>query len=207
MKLDIGRYTDFLFDFDGVIVDSVNVKTAAFAELYGPFGDSVVSRVIRHHISHGGMSRFEKFRHYHKDYLGREISETEIAELARRFSELTVDKVLKAPFIKGAPEFLGILKRNNKSMFVVSGAPEDEIKKIVEKKYLGQYFADVKGSPRSKKSNIEYLLKKHGIKSSASAYFGDSEEDQNAANGLDIDFVPINYFSGKMGYKDFTCLL
>ena len=57
----------FAFDFDGVIVDSVNIKTEAFAEIYKPYGQKIVDRVINHHISNGGMSRFKKFK-YNKNY-------------------------------------------------------------------------------------------------------------------------------------------
>ena len=34
-----------IFDFDGVIAESVEVKTDAFANLYQPYGDNVVNKV------------------------------------------------------------------------------------------------------------------------------------------------------------------
>ena len=57
-----------IFDFDGTIVDSVNIKTNAFAKIYEPFGKNIVKKVIKHHNENGGLSRFEKFKHYHKKY-------------------------------------------------------------------------------------------------------------------------------------------
>ena len=45
-----------LFDFDGVIADSVHVKTEAFAKIYEPYGKEVVNRVVTHHIANGGVS-------------------------------------------------------------------------------------------------------------------------------------------------------
>ena len=53
-----------VFDFDGVIAESVQVKTNAFAELYGPFGNDVVQKVISHHEANGGVSRYEKIKYY-----------------------------------------------------------------------------------------------------------------------------------------------
>ena len=50
-----------IFDFDGVIAESVNVKTEAFASLYEPYGKDVVNKVEQHHLANGGVSRFEKF--------------------------------------------------------------------------------------------------------------------------------------------------
>mgnify|MGYP006077874289 FL=1 len=47
-----------IFDYDGVIAESVNVKTEAFAELYKPYGTDIVQKVIKHHEANGGVSRF-----------------------------------------------------------------------------------------------------------------------------------------------------
>ena len=49
-----------IFDFDGVIVESINVKKEAFEKLYQKYGDEIVYKVIAHHMANGGMSRFEK---------------------------------------------------------------------------------------------------------------------------------------------------
>jgi len=58
-----------IFDFDGVIVESVQVKTDAFAEIYNPFGKEIVQKVVKHHKANGGISRFEKFELYHRNFL------------------------------------------------------------------------------------------------------------------------------------------
>ncbi|MBT7899475.1 MAG: HAD hydrolase-like protein, partial [Candidatus Marinimicrobia bacterium] len=55
-----------IFDFDGVIADSVQVKTDAFASLYEQYGDNIVTKVIEHHEANGGMSRFKKIKLYHE---------------------------------------------------------------------------------------------------------------------------------------------
>lgn len=47
------------WDFDGVIAESVNVKTEAFYNLYLPYGIEIAEKVRRHHLDNGGMSRFE----------------------------------------------------------------------------------------------------------------------------------------------------
>ena len=63
-----------LFDFDGVIAESVNVKTEAFSILYQPYGKDVVKKVVKHHLTNGGVSRFEKFKIYHKEFLNIELN-------------------------------------------------------------------------------------------------------------------------------------
>ena len=90
-----------IFDFDGVIAESVQVKTDAFAALYSAFGDDIVKKVIDHHESNGGMSRFEKIKYYHKTFLNIALTKKEIIRLADRFSDLVIDKVIKAPYVPG----------------------------------------------------------------------------------------------------------
>ena len=72
---------NIFFDFDGVIADSVNVKTEAFKQLYLKYGDEIAAKVVHHHIQNGGMSRFEKFKYYHKEYLSITLDETGLDEL------------------------------------------------------------------------------------------------------------------------------
>ena len=52
------KIKSIIFDYDGIIAESVNVKTEAFAELYKPFGKDIVQKVMKHHESNGGVSRF-----------------------------------------------------------------------------------------------------------------------------------------------------
>jgi len=205
MELDINKYRAFFFDFDGVIADSVNIKTEAFAELYRPYGKDVVAYVVRHHKSHGGMSRFLKIRHYHKELFDQELSGDELKSLADKFSDLVMEKVIQAPLVNGVLDYILILQRQNKKIFIVSGTPEKEIQLIVKKRSLDNYFLEVKGAPTEKAENIQYLMKKYNIDAAESVFFGDSPEDLKAASSLDIKFIPINYSdTGIDGYRDFT---
>ena len=38
-----------IFDFDGVLVESVDIKTQAFAGLYQSYGETIVGKVVRYH--------------------------------------------------------------------------------------------------------------------------------------------------------------
>ncbi|HZJ68234.1 MAG TPA: hypothetical protein VFD36_32255, partial [Kofleriaceae bacterium] len=86
-----------VFDFDGVILESADVKTDAFVELYADHGSEVVGRVRAHHLANLGISRFKKFAWIAENVLGRPLSDDESAELGRRFSDLAMAKVLSAP--------------------------------------------------------------------------------------------------------------
>ena len=52
------------WDFDGVIKDSVPVKSEAFRKLFSPYGKKVTNSVVEHHMANGGMSRYKKIPYY-----------------------------------------------------------------------------------------------------------------------------------------------
>lgn len=201
------RYNCLFFDFDGVILDSVNIKTEAFKAIYRKYGEAVVRKVTAHHTANGGMSRFKKFKLYHERFLGKKTSKNQIDELAENYSDLVFKKVLKAGFIKGALEFLKLCRKRKKTIFLVSSTPDSEIKKIIQKRGLGKYFDSVKGSPRSKEKNIEDLLTKHKINRSRSVFFGDSINDLKAASWCNVKFIAINYPGCAGSYKNFKALM
>ena len=148
-------YDVFFFDFDGVVLQSVQVKTEAFQKMYEPFGEEVVQKVTLHHERHGGVSRFEKFRHYHKEFLGIELAEAEVQELAEQFSELVFEATLQCPFVPGVRRLLEWALENQKQCFLVTGIPELEAKEIVKKLKLEEFFVAIKGSPKRKEVNLE----------------------------------------------------
>ena len=184
------RYEAFFFDFDGVLADSVEVKTEAFAKLYEPYGSEVVAQVIDHHRRHGGMTRTDKFRHYHSNYLGRTLGDEEMAELCRKFSELVVDKVVAAPEINGAGEFLRKW-RSRLPCFVISATPQEEIRQIVERRGMMGCFKEVLGAPASKEDNLKRLLNQFHLNPSKCCLFGDAESDYRAAQACGVEFIGI----------------
>ena len=82
------------------------MKSDAFAELYSIFGNNIVKKVVEHHEANGGMSRYEKIKYYHQSLLQKEISHKEINELAYKFSDLVIDKVISAPYTPGVLEYI-----------------------------------------------------------------------------------------------------
>ncbi len=120
-----------IFDFDGVILDSVDIKTKAFERLFEPFGRQIQDKVVKYHLDNGGISRFDKINFFYREYLNRPITNKELDEKCLEFSSLVLDGVLNANWIHGAKEFI---IRYNKfyEFFVASATPEPELKKIIQ---------------------------------------------------------------------------
>ena len=180
-----------VFDFDGVLVNSVNVKTSAFEQMYQQYGLAVVRKVRSHHESNGGMSRFEKFKFYHENYLGKKLDTEEIQAMSKQFSEMVVDKVISADWIPGANKFLEKIYNNNVRCAIVSATPQNEIDLIIAKRGMSKYFSHVYGAPRSKPDNLLDLLKKYSLQPTKLVFFGDALADYEAATEVGITFVGV----------------
>lgn len=178
------------FDFDGVLADSVEVKTEAFRALYLPDGPEVADRVVAHHRDNGGMSRFDKFAVYEREFVGRPFDDARCQELAGRFSELVLAGVLAAPAIPGAEAFLRQAAAAC-PCFVVSATPEPEIRHIVAERGLAPFLVEVTGAPVTKTDNLARLLRDHNLDPCACVFFGDAGSDHDAAKACGVRFVGI----------------
>ena len=177
-----------IFDYDGVIAESVNVKTEAFAELYKPYGKDIVQKVIRHHEANGGVSRFEKFKIYHKNYLREDIDQLEIDVLANKFSKLVLQKVIDSPYVTGVYDFISS-NYQNYDFHISTGTPSGEIETILKQKSLRKFFNEVYGSPEKKYSHVKKILKKYSYNKNEVVFIGDALSDRDAARNNDIFFI------------------
>lgn len=189
--LDIGKYQYFFFDFDGVLVDSLPIKTEAFGELFENDGPEIVRKVREYHLANGGVSRYEKFRYYYEVLLNKPITPEIMRVLDETFSSKVKEKVISVKMIRGAKEFLAELQKRRKNLFVVSGTPEEEVRDIVDRRGLKSFFKEVVGSPKTKEENLEKLMQKYGVQGSSSIFFGDAMSDYKAAVRHHIDFVAV----------------
>jgi len=181
-------YDTIVFDFDGVLAESVSVKTDAFVRLYEEYGPDVVDKVVEHHLTHGGISRFEKFRVYHGEFLGQPLTDDEVTDLSRRFSELVEDGVINSDWVAGAGE---VLDRHlgHVPMYVVSGTPDEEIKRIIIRRGMENYFVSVHGSPQDKRAYLQAILRQSGIAPGRLLMIGDALDDYTSACDVGAAFL------------------
>jgi len=179
-----------IYDFDGVICDSVNVKTEAFVELYKNEGAEIQAQVREYHLLNGGISRFEKFRYFQSALLKREVSENDIKFLADKFAALVKEKVIASAYIAGAYEF--IKKNASKQQFICTGTPEIEILEIAKRKGISHFFQDLFGSPKTKIEIIDRIFTQTSVNKENCIFFGDAMTDYNAAKKCNISFIGIN---------------
>ena len=183
-----------IFDFDGVILDSLNVKTEAFRQLYATCGKDVVEKVTKYHLEHGGVSRFEKFKYFHKAFFNINISDEELVKLGEDFSKLVFKKVCESRYIPGANEFLKFCSKKYLT-FICTGTPETEINKILKFKNLDKMFTGIYGSPSSKTDIINRIVTNYNLKSNEIIFIGDAMTDYYASKKTNLDFIGVRNIS------------
>lgn len=176
------------FDFDGVLVDSTPIKVRAFTTLYTEYGPEKLARVMAYMKGKEGISRVDKIRHAHKAFLGIELSEEDLAVLAERYSKQVEEAVIDCPWVPGAQEFLEA-NRSRFPLFVVTGTPEAEILRIVERRAMGRYFVSVRGSPPDKPPIVRELLARHGLSPERCLFVGDAPFDFETALVTRLNFI------------------
>lgn len=179
-----------IYDFDGVICDSVGLKTDAFVELYSAEDEKIQKSVREYHLANGGISRFEKIKYFETVLLGKVYSEEENIRLAQKFSYLVKEKVITSPFIPGVKEFLEKYSTHT-LQYICTGTPDFEIKEILERKNISRYFNGVFGAPRSKIEIISEILNITNTVPNECLYFGDSITDYQAAVFYKMPFIGI----------------
>ena len=195
-----------VFDFDGVILESLNLKAEAFKELYKEYGSKVSKKVEKHHLENGGISRHEKIKHYHNNFLNLSIDDKEINKNANDFSKIVKNKILKVPFVDGAENFL-VNNYNNYLMFISSATPFDELKYICKNRSIENYFKGILGAPSSKEEHVKKIMNKWSLSNEEIVFIGDSISDYKASLFHNLFFIARiteqNIFPSNQKYKLF----
>ncbi len=178
-----------IFDFDGVVVESGDIKTQAFADLYHPHGEAVAAAVVQYHRLHGGMSRYQKFRYFQQYLLGKPpLTPGEEQELDQQFSARVVEAIIASQAVPGADEFIR-QEAARIPLFVASGTPETELNDIVTRRGLAPYFTGVRGSPTSKQALIADILSTHALTPERVLMIGDALIDYQSAQLNGVAFL------------------
>ncbi|WP_332685540.1 HAD family hydrolase [Bosea sp. (in: a-proteobacteria)] len=179
-----------VLDFDGVIVDSVAIKSQAFQDAYSDATPEQLAAIDRYHHAHGGVSRREKFRHFETAIFGREADPAVIEALSELYRSIVYDKVVACRLIPGALDFLAEAAARM-PLHLVSGTPQGELEAIVASRGLRHFFQRVIGAPTLKLAAFAALAREDGHDPHRVVAIGDSTTEFDAARELEMPFVGI----------------
>ena len=193
------EYRYVVFDFDGVLAESNEIRFWGFTELFKDVPDAAMAPFMDFVRANGGLSRYGKIRHLYNDVLGQPLSEPEVDTLARQYSRLVAERITAAAAVPGSLEFLAEYA-DRFEFAVVSGSDQNELRQVCRARGIDQYFRAILGSPIEKIENLAALLSSCAWDRQACVYVGDSTNDYDAAAEVGIGFIGRN--SGLVDWKD-----
>lgn len=200
------RYKTWVFDCDGVLLQSNDIKSNAFYQVALQFGEETAKTFLEYHKNTGGLTRFHKFEYLQSHILGLDKNQEQIDRWIKDYADRCYAALLACETIPGARSLVEAL--NPRKTYVVSGGEQEQLREVLRTKKFDQ-FDGIFGSPRSKSDILASL----DIEFPA-IFVGDAVYDYTVAMERGLDFMFVSdysdisgeYFENKDCYiiKDFT---
>lgn len=186
--LQLSNYEIYIFDCDGVILDSNELKIEAMKNaLEAHFSDQkIIDECVDYFRHNFGKSRFHHIVHFLDTILMVPLDKRGNLEqlILVDFSERCRTLYLSAEL---TPGFMTFLEQCKGKRYVASGSEQGELRDIFFQRGLDMYFDGVFGSPTPKAALIQSILEQE--KNTNAVMFGDAESDMLSARQNKIDFV------------------
>ena len=184
----IYNYNLYIFDCDGVILDSNLLKVQAMkkALIALSFDETEVDLCTTYFANNFGKSRFHHVEHFVNNLL--KVGETNKAEIEQAilndFSRQCKSLYLTAEL---TPGFIELIKSLPGEKYVASGSEQEELREVFKARNLQQYFSGIFGSPTAKAILLANILKEKN--NANTVMIGDAVSDFEASVANEIDFI------------------
>lgn len=199
----IHNYDIYIFDCDGVILDSNKLKIDAMEETLRDLGveATLIEKCINYFKNNFGLSRFHHVDFFLDNFLTIEPSSKEKirAKILDKFSDQCHNLYLKA---KITPGFIELINSLEGRKYIASGSEESGLIRAFKARGLNHLFSEIYGSPEKKSNIIWKILNNEHSKNAV--MFGDAVSDFEAAKNNGIDFIAYTPYSN---VKDTLTLL
>lgn len=193
-KINLKKYQSFIFDFDGVILQSNVIKTEVFSETLKKEPIKLLNKFIEYHKSNGGISRSTKFEHYFQNIKKVSDHKKVSKKFIKKYTSILSKKLYKAKLVPGLYYFIKNLFLYEKPIFIISGGSRNEIIKVLKQKKIYNNFDNIFGNTSTKFEHLRFLINKNKI-IGPSIFFGDAEVDMKVAEKFNFDFCFVKKFS------------
>lgn len=190
------------FDFDGVVVDSNEIKEQAFLDIFKSEAPTHFEKLVKFHKANPTLSRSPTMRGAVREVLGiqGEAAKQKAKEWVDLYTKLTRQRVTDCPYIEGAEELLQDLK-SMYPLLLASATPEGEVIKIVEGRGITPLFDEIHGAPIDKAEVMLGFMKERNIDPNEFLYIGDSGSDWLASKEAGVHFIGIDQGKSFPGFE------
>ena len=203
--MNLERIKIFIFDVNGVLLDSNLANARAMAEAFTD--DPVVQgRIARVYLTLTGIDRGTKIRTIQEQVIKRPFTANEFELRWKRFKALGTKAMHRAPLLPGCKEVLVDLGRRGLSRVALSNTPVVELRDILASHTLEPLLDVIRGGGDwPKAESLARLLQEYRFQPDRCLFFGDGKGDLAAARLAEVAFVAIDpgtgEFSGEEGFE------
>ena len=194
-----------VFDFDGTLVESNEIKRRTFYEVTKNLVDAdiVLDKILSSPDSGDRYDIFDTLIIELK--LDREVF-VSASKLSDSYTKICEYEISRAPEINGAVKTLKKLRSLGISVFISSATPEVTLQKIISMRGWGNIVDNVLGSPDSKLDHLQRILTENKYSISEVIYVGDSEIDREVALLVGCKFIGLGKDWSRFSSKPSTLL-
>ncbi len=185
----VDRARALVFDFDGTLVSSNEIKWAAFEACFADRPDRR-DEIIAYCRSGPHTPRDVKFRYVYEEILGVPYTEAVGHRLGARFNALTTSAIVAAPEVPGASRFIACAGAR-RPLALLSSTPHEVLVEILEGRGWKDRFVCVQGGPVDKAAWLTAYREGAGVTGGEVVVFGDTLEDAAAATVAGCGFVAV----------------
>lgn len=185
------KYKHLIFDFDGVLVESNEIRFDGFKLLFSGYPMHQVNKLMQFAMANGGLSRYTKIRYFFEEIRNEPISEEKIKTMSHEYSNLVKQRIIESKPVEGSIEFLSQY-HNVLDFAIISGSDQEELVEICRVRGIHHYFTEILGAPLSKEENFDKLFLKTKWKKEDTLFVGDTTNDLDAARSCGVVFIGIN---------------
>jgi len=197
------EYKTLVFDCDGVVLNSNQLKIQAYYDVAIKFGanKSQAQALVDYHVKLGGISRYPKFEYFLHEIMRQKVTEQAMQALLDRFTT-EVKRLLMDCEI--APGLMRVREANpHAKWMIISGGDQAELRDIFQQRGIDKLFdAGIFGSPDNKDDILARELAAGNIIESA-LFIGDSRYDHQASTKAGLDFVFLSAWTDVEGWQDY----
>lgn len=199
--MNLRRFSTWVFDCDGVLLDSNAIKTEAFHEVALRYGTAAADRLVTYHVAHGGVSRYRKFEYLLAEILHIAAAPGQVEELAAVYGERVSERLMQCAV---APGLQSLRERYpDVSWMVVSGGAQAELRTVFSRRGLAPLFdGGIHGSPATKDEILARLFAA-GTLTLPAVFLGDSRYDHEAAANAGLEFVFVHGWSEFVQWRQY----
>lgn len=199
----LAEYKTLVFDCDGVVLNSNQLKIQAYYDVAIKFGanKTQAQALVDHHVKFGGISRYPKFEYFLREIMQLAVTEQAMHDLLDSFTA-EVKRLLTDCEIS---PYLHHVRNENKhaKWMIVSGGDQAELRDIFKQRGIDRMFdAGIYGSPDNKDTILARELDAASIVKPA-LFIGDSRYDHQASTNAGLDFVFLSAWTDVEGWQDY----